>query len=182
MCRTSCFGTASFSSLIVMVKLGFHFQMVSWFHTDSYLVLESKWTILTNFIRHHTLHPLVPNSCCFTVVSEGHLLPHVQLMAILPGDSDRNQCHVVPLCRFDRTVRPRNRSSEDPVSLRGQENSVFHNRFGYQLVFPFWYFVDTIPIKGKRLAVSPVLEMDLGSVASSICFCRIWSGSIPASD
>lgn len=65
---------------------------------------------------------------CATCATHGY-------SSILPGDLDRNQCHVVPLCRFDRTVRPRNRSSEDPVSLRGHEKSVCHDRFGYQQVF-----------------------------------------------
>ena len=106
------------------------------------------------------MHPLVPISCCFTAVSEGHLLPHVELVQLM-CNAGRNQCHVAPLCRFDRTIRPRNRSSEDPVSLRGHKTSVCHDRFGYQQVFPFWHFVETIPIKGSF--VSPVFKMDLGS-------------------
>ena len=164
MCRAFRLGTALAAIVhgkLFQSQLLFHLHKVCGLPTSSNIRFLD-WTIQTlsslRFIipcmpwcsNHPKSQALLYSRCCTVSVAT------CATCATHGFSSERLQR---PLCRFDRTVRPRNRSSEDPVSLRGHENSVCHDQIGHQ---------HNLPSRTSFDSFVSVFEMDFGSVASSI--------------
>ncbi len=152
MCKASPFGTA----LIVF----FCSSDGHWFVTDSYLVKSYSPNEPSDWFLHHSGAKIIENhKPCFTAGSARDVLPHVQLMYsdIVIALQVWQNGSLEKSKQWRPSIPSRTGKISGPSSVWTPTASIF------------LHFV-AIKLGKQRLALfaSPVFDMDLGSVASSI--------------